>query len=132
MFSIKDEKRLYSGPLTAEELQANEKRLCEAIAPMILRDDSKLCWRYITGDTRRSLRSVAGEIVTVNLIFTKTDYSNNVEDSLREIAAELQNKGVTWTSAWNQTKNFGVVSCKLKHLVTFLRSPASKSNSIVQ
>jgi hypothetical protein len=132
MFSIRDEKKLYSGPLTPEELQANENRLCEAIAPMILRDDSKLCWRYITGDTKRSLRSVAGEIVSVNLIYTQTDYSNNVEGFLRQVAAELQNKGVTWTAAWNQTKNFGVVSCKLKHLVTFLRTPVSESNSIVQ
>lgn len=130
MFSIETEKKTYTGPRTPDELQYNERMLCEAISPMKIRDDSKLSWKYITGETQqRTLRSVAGEIVTVNLIYQRTDYNKTIEDSLRKMATEIRQNGVSWSAAWTYTKNYGVVAFKLMHLASFMRRQVS--NSIV-
>lgn len=122
MFSIETEKQNYSGPLSHEELAANESKLREAIAPMDIRDDSRLSWKYISQQTGRSLQNVAGEIVTVNMIYQHTTYAEDIEDSLRKTAAANHDVGVSWSAAWMYTKNYAVVSSKLGHLAALLRT----------
>ena len=89
-FSMEAAIRERSEPLD-DSMAKRREDLCRILTRngMELRDDSRLAYKYITrGEDDLSL--VADELLSVNFLYSHTDYANIVQDGLRKIANQTK------------------------------------------
>lgn len=110
-FSIQAERAALSG--------ADQKRLDEQLDVLARalghrpRDDSQMAFLFARGETNKTLSETVNEIKLVNLIYDHTDYKATVEESLRDIAAKINDDGLAWGATWQIVRKLGPVMLKL-------------------
>jgi hypothetical protein len=113
--------------LSADERHQVEQRLAQLQAVMQsmefetepIHDDSRLAWGYAKV-VHLDVEDVAHELMCVNALHSKTDYSQQVQHRLKLAADSLHSMypGVSWRCLWQTLVQYGVPVVKLSQKVT--------------
>lgn len=81
---------------------------CQELFGMTPRPDSLLTYNYSIGnvpDFLDNAETVGKELVSVDYIFKNTEYSDIIEDVMREVATHLKQRyRLDWNTTWEMTR----------------------------
>ena len=82
------------------------------------REDSQLTQLYVDGKIHMPVEEIARELMATDFIYKETLYGQIIEDFMRKLASNVQEKyHISWTATWTIVKFYGPVALKLLMLL---------------